>query len=177
MPLLDNPRHELFAQNIVTGKSATKAYISAGYSPNDAEVGASVLLTNPKVAARVAELRQLQAAKFIAGSVRDREHRLNLLDDMQGRMLRLIEARATHYIETMPDIPGGATGLLVKTVKGAAGSIVEQHEVDTGLVKVFLQTQQQAAIELGQWTEKRELTGPEGGPILLADAKIGRAHV
>lgn len=57
MPVLSNPRHELFAEGLVSGKSATQAYIDAGYSEKGAEVSASQLLRNPKVAARIDELK------------------------------------------------------------------------------------------------------------------------
>ena len=31
MPLLDNPRHEIFAQELAKGTSQKEAYVSAGY--------------------------------------------------------------------------------------------------------------------------------------------------
>ena len=34
MPILENPRHEAFAQGLARGSSAAAAYVEAGYKPN-----------------------------------------------------------------------------------------------------------------------------------------------
>ncbi len=60
MPILSNPRHERFAQELAKGKSQAEAYEKAGYSP--CEPNASRLIRNDKVRARVTEL-QAPAAK------------------------------------------------------------------------------------------------------------------
>lgn len=59
MSILDNQRHEIFAQRIAQGNSATQAYIKAGYTAkgNSAEAAASRLLSDVKVRDRVAELQ------------------------------------------------------------------------------------------------------------------------
>lgn len=64
MPALKNAKHEAFARAIVEGKSGRAAYCSAGYKASDgaADVNASRLLKNAKVAARVAELKAAAAA-------------------------------------------------------------------------------------------------------------------
>ena len=58
MARLANQRHELFCQGIAQGKSATQAYIDAGYSKKGADVSASRLLGNASVMLRVEELRE-----------------------------------------------------------------------------------------------------------------------
>ena len=63
MPVLENARHERFAQGLAKGKTQEQAYIDAGYSENGARVSASQLLTNPNVAARVAELQERAAMR------------------------------------------------------------------------------------------------------------------
>lgn len=63
MPPLENARHERFAQGLAKGKTQEQAYIDAGYSENGARVSASQLLTNPNVAARVAELQERAAMR------------------------------------------------------------------------------------------------------------------
>ena len=59
MPILENSRHEIFAQELAKGATQTDAYRLAGYEGqgNAAEAGASRLVRNAKVAARVAELK------------------------------------------------------------------------------------------------------------------------
>ena len=54
MPLLDNPKHEIFAQELAKGASQKDAYESAGYKPS--EQHACRLASNGKVAARVSEI-------------------------------------------------------------------------------------------------------------------------
>ena len=51
-------RQERFCQNLVSGMSATEAYVRAGYKTSKAaEVSASKLLRIPKISARIAALR------------------------------------------------------------------------------------------------------------------------
>lgn len=52
-----SPKHEAFAQGVASGKSATAAYIEAGYSPNGADGAACKLQGNASVASRIEELR------------------------------------------------------------------------------------------------------------------------
>lgn len=61
MPVLDNPRHERFAQEIAKGCSATEAYALAGYKPN--QPNAARLISNDMVKARVAELQEAGAKR------------------------------------------------------------------------------------------------------------------
>lgn len=55
MPVLDNPRHERFAQALAEGKTADEAYQLAGYSENRGN--AARLKANDSVASRVAEIQ------------------------------------------------------------------------------------------------------------------------
>lgn len=60
MPVLDNAKHEAFAQSIASGMTGRDAYRAAGYSTatdGATDVNASRLLRNDKVALRVAELQ------------------------------------------------------------------------------------------------------------------------
>jgi phage terminase small subunit len=61
MPVLKNPKHERFAQYLAQGKSASEAYVLAGYKANDGN--ASTLKGNQKVEERVQELLNAGAAK------------------------------------------------------------------------------------------------------------------
>jgi hypothetical protein len=55
VPILTNTRHEKFAQELATGKSATEAYVSAGYRPS--RKNASRLRAKDDISARVVELQ------------------------------------------------------------------------------------------------------------------------
>ena len=59
MPILQNQRHEKFAQELATGKSATEAYCLAGFKPS--RQNAARLKTNDDINARVFELQQAAA--------------------------------------------------------------------------------------------------------------------
>jgi phage terminase small subunit len=64
MPILANPRHERFAQEFATGKSASEAYRSAGYRPNRGH--AATLKQHRNISKRVEEIlaaRQRAEAK------------------------------------------------------------------------------------------------------------------
>ncbi len=61
MPALTNPRHERFAQELARGKTASEAYVLAGYKANDGN--ASTLKGNQKVEARIAEILERGALR------------------------------------------------------------------------------------------------------------------
>lgn len=61
MPVLPNPKHEAFAQNLAKGKSAAEAYTLAGYKGD--RTAASRLSTNVNVMSRVKELSERIAEK------------------------------------------------------------------------------------------------------------------
>lgn len=56
MPVLENPRHEIFATDVAAGKNQTEAAIGAGYKAHSARITGSKLLTNPNISARITEL-------------------------------------------------------------------------------------------------------------------------
>lgn len=55
MPVLDNPKHELFAQALAEGMTQIEAYAQVGYEPNESH--ASRLARNGKVSERVFEIQ------------------------------------------------------------------------------------------------------------------------
>ena len=152
--VLDNTKHEQFAQSVATGTSATGAYTSAGYSEAGAAASASRLLTNANVSARIEELRTSIAEGVVELDIRKRSARVEVLETNVNCMLGLIEARALEY----SDQPGGATGLLVKDYRGKNAE-QEIWRFDAALVVQINATMKQAAIEEGQWSEKREMSG------------------
>ena len=63
MPALANPRHELFAQAVASGKSASEAYRQSGATGKNADVHAARLMVNDGIRKRISEIRGEQAAK------------------------------------------------------------------------------------------------------------------
>lgn len=88
------------------------------------------------------------------------ENRVAHLADRHRRMQRVIRERAAD--ESFKDVPGGGTGLLLRTYKkvgsGEDSQLVPEYAVDTALLKEMRETEKQVAIELGQWQEKQEVT-------------------
>ena len=89
-----------------------------------------------------------------------RAARVRALQDRWDALRQVIGDRAT--APEMQAAPGGATGLLCRTVKGVGSGenfqLVEEYEVDTGLLRELREHEKQAAQELGQWTEHRDVT-------------------
>ena len=97
------------------------------------------------------------------------ERRVDALNTRWNLMHRVIAERAESPV--MRGVPGGGTGLMVRTVKGVGKGddfqLVEIYEVDVGLLKELREHEKQAAQELGQWTEKREISGEDEKPFVV----------
>ena len=89
------------------------------------------------------------------------ERRIDRLNRVWIKMQRVINERAASI--EMQHVPGGPTGLMVRNVKGVGKGedfqLHELYEVDVPLLKELRETEKQAAIELGQWMEKTEVSG------------------
>ena len=172
MPILAHTKHEQFAQSVAKGISATGAYISAGYSKSGAAASASRLLTNANVAARIKELKTATAESVVKVEIRKRSARVQILQNIVVRLSGLIDARALEFA----DHPGGATGMLVKEHRGKNGK-QETWRFDAALVAQMNATMKQAAIEEGQWSEKREVTDDAAAAAIKASLKRGMMRV
>ena len=136
--------------------------------------------TAPEFAARIQEIARRLGDLAMRHAIARKHKRVGRLQDRWDRMQRVVEERAAD--PEMRDVPGGATGLLVKTIKqigsGDAAREVEEYAVDTGLLKEEREYAKQAALELGQWTEKHEHTGKDGQDLIpppgLSDEELRR---
>jgi hypothetical protein len=81
MAVLECSKHEQFALFVAKGLSATKAYVSAGYSPKGAQQSAARMLTNGKVRSRVRELQETLSAATIALEISSRNARVQALQE------------------------------------------------------------------------------------------------
>ena len=72
MPVLNNSQHEKFARLVASGRTATKAYILAGYSAVAARQNAHRLTTNDDISMRVLELQTELGNRVAAGRRRMR---------------------------------------------------------------------------------------------------------
>jgi hypothetical protein len=182
MPVLSKSKHEKFAQAVAKGLTATEAYASAGYSRASANSNATRLMGNEGILLRIAELKTVIAKGVVSLEIRARSARVQVLQSNLDRLRNLIESRAFVY----SDYPGGgATGLLVKDYRGKNAE-KEVWKFDASLLAQMNDTLKQAAIEEGQWTEKRETTGSDlqaiterlnAGRRRVAEARRALDHV
>lgn len=99
-----------------------------------------------------------------------RRNRLDVLNDQLKDYLQIREERAKWYLDNDPEIPGGKTGRLTRTIKvigvGKAAQRIEEHALDKALESQIQATLKHIAQERGEWTEKREVTGADGAPLI-----------
>jgi hypothetical protein len=111
----------------------------------------------------VTEIAERLAAEIRGKGLVELSNRVDALNARWGRMQAVIAERAA---DPTMDAPGANTGLLTRTQKqigsGASAVMVEEYQVDTGLLKELREHEKQAAQELGQWSEKARV---EQGPM------------
>ncbi|PYS52435.1 MAG: hypothetical protein DMF68_01620 [Acidobacteria bacterium] len=111
--------------------------------------------THPDFEAKVREIVEETRSRLLARGILAKQNRLEALRDRQERMTEVIERRA---VENKDYPGGGATGLIVRDVKGIGKGEdferVEVYMVDTSLLKELREHEKQAAIELGEWQER-----------------------
>jgi hypothetical protein len=107
---------------------------------------------HPAFSARVTELESIWTNRALKNNLARREYRLAVLADQHGRCLAIRDARASD--PSMADVPGGATGMLVRTYKGLGNGenarVVEEYAYDAALDREIRELQAQCAEELGQ---------------------------
>jgi hypothetical protein len=133
-----NHRQEAFCRGLAEGLPQSRAYIDAGYASrgNAAEVSASQLLRNPKVAARVARMQ--------ADAARRSEVTVDSLVAELDEMLRLA-------IECENPSAG------VSAVMGKAkllGLIIDKAEVDTTLRKPSREPTDRTHMSMEEWLRR-----------------------
>ena len=163
MPILSNPKHERFALEIAQGKSASAAYVAAGYSKNDSN--ACRLNGNEKVRARVEELMQAGAEK--AGVTIER---------IVAELAKIGFASASDFFEWGPDgVTIKPSAELTPDQLAVVSEVQETKAKGNGesTIRVKLSDKQSALEKLGRhlgmFKEKVEVAGPNGGPIQTED--------
>jgi hypothetical protein len=110
---------------------------------------------------RIESLSRHMADPALRHAIARKARRIRDYEDRRRRMLSVIDERASQ--PEMTTVPGGQSGLLCHTVKSIGGGdnaqVVDEYEVDTGLLKELRELEKQAAMELGQWKEGMEVSG------------------
>lgn len=119
------------------------------------------------------QVGRLNAAMLRLPIAKKRE-RLKTLDKLHRKALGVIDARGD---DMEGETPGGETGLLVRQTKqigsGRDAYKIEEYAVDVPLMREIRALEEQAAKELGQWVDKREVTG-EIRTIEIREIRIPR---
>ena len=171
MPVLSG-RYEQFALFVAKGVGPGKAYTSAGYSARGARQGASRMLKRATVAARIREIQETLFAGTIALEISSRSARIQALqkrwDHLRAGLDLILDQRGAD----MADVPGGASGLLMRAYKGKR--LVTR--IDPGVVALASELrghERQAAEELGQWgTHVNEPKALDASPATFTLAQI-----
>ena len=194
MPVLTNPRHELFAQGIARGLSQRQAYRDAGFesdSDDAVDACASRLLSDARVQARVTELLEL-GAKRAAITVERVAVELAKIGfaDIRNAVKWSNQLRPTNMGDAVDSVIAKARGdapidmdaeevlesavLLVPSDQiddDTAAAIAEVSQGQHG-VKIKFHDKKGALTDLGKmlgmFVDKVEHTGKNGGPVEVA---------
>ena len=164
--------------------NATKAATMAGYGSPRAE-GAR-LLANANIQAEI----DLALAELRAEGILAKSNRLEDYAELRRRLWAVITDRERTYaskgeaIEAAESmftvggssrVIGGDSGLVIKKLNvvgtGRHQRVIEEYQLDTGLIAQMLNVDRQAAQELGEWSERRQISGPNDGPIEVQSAE------
>lgn len=100
----------------------------------------------------------------------DRNRRIGALNNLAESMEQIIRERAEWYTKNDENAPGGRSGLIVRTRRaignGKVVEIIEEDQLDRALVSEYKDTLIHIAKERGEWSDKKELSGPGGAPLL-----------
>jgi phage terminase small subunit len=168
MPILPNPKHELFAQERAKGLSAGQAYVAAGFSKNDSN--AARLNRNEQVVSRVAELLAVAADRngITIDRIISELAKIGFADIR--RVVKWGESVAVKRVDGDEVVVSHDIALLssAEIDDDIAGAIAEVRQTKEGLA-VKLHDKRAALVDLGKhlgmFVEKHQLFGPNGGPI------------
>lgn len=85
--------------------------------------------------------------------------RIQKLESLCEKLDQVMKERSAD--ESMQEVPGGKTGLIVREYKGLDLPV---YKVDTAVIKEVRDLLKQIAIETGEWTEKKDVTS-DGKPL------------
>lgn len=176
MAILDNPRHELFCQELAKGTRQDAAYLAAGY--NGDKTSASRLAAQPEIRARVQELLAAIAERAeISREMVVRELGRIGFSDIRSMFTK---TGAMKRIEDLDDDTAAAIAsveVVTKRVPGGDAAEVEH------VAKIKTWDKRAALVDIakmqGWHIERHELTGKDGADLIPAmdDTELARLMV
>jgi phage terminase small subunit len=186
MPVLSNPRHERFAQELAKGKSANEAYVLAGYEENRGN--ATRLNANESIQSRVAEIqsRGAQRAEVTVERVVSELAKIGFSD-----IRRVVQWSGSEVADEVDGEDDGVPRVVVRAANivrligsdvvddDTAASISEISQTKEGSLRVKMHSKLDALDKIAKYLglyapEKHEHTGKDGGPIELTDMEKAR---
>lgn len=143
MPVLKNPKHELFAQELAKGTTAEKAYEAAGYKANRGN--AVKLKQNESILRRVPELL----------AERERAH-----GQSTARAIERVSLTKEWILAKLID--NAERALQAQQVTDADGKVIGEYRYQGAVANRALEL---LGKHLGMFVELHELSGKDGGPI------------
>jgi hypothetical protein len=138
--------------------------------------------SNPLFDAEVQEIGEQAGTLILRYAVAKLARRLSFMDERYLSMKAVIAARAKEHRK----VPGGKTGLLVRRLKmlgsGESATLVEEYEVDVGLLREIRELEREVARQVALVLDKVEVTASVTLPPLeeivraLQKEKRERAH-
>lgn len=126
---------------------------------------------HPDFKAQAAKALDEIRAEILTESIAVKAERVRHAQQLHGRMLQVISDRATDPAATGP---GAHSGLLVRSLKmlgsGQEAQVIEEYTFDANLSKEIREWQKYAAQEMGDWTERKDVTS--GGERIQAFVTI-----
>jgi len=123
----------------------------------------------PIFQARISQITEQMAEAIRKKGIRLRENRLAKLDAITTKLEQVFEERAKRALEVSEDAesPGLVTELKTGLVLIQHKRYGTEYVVDTPALREYREYMKQAAIEVGEWTEKQEITGADSGPLTV----------
>lgn len=143
MPILKNPKHELFAQGLADGKTAEEAHRLAGYKASRS--GASQLKQNLNISNRVPELL----------AERERIH-----GQSTAKAIERVSLTKEWILAKLID--NAERALQAQQVTDAEGKPTGEYRYQGAVANRALEL---LGKHLGMFVELHELSGKDGGPI------------
>jgi phage terminase small subunit len=158
VPVLQNSKHELFAQARAQGQSAAAAFVSAGYAPNDSN--AARLNGNERVRARVEEIQAEAAAVAVKAIGVTLENVIGELAKIGFSDIRKLIRWSSNLTEVGEDVDSGEPIVrafnnvaLIDSDKlddATAAAISEVSQTKDGALKVKMYDKKGALVDLGR---------------------------
>lgn len=171
MPVLKNPKHELFAQEIAKGVTLESAYASAGYSPS--RKNAQRLRTNEGVSRRIEEIlsRAAQKAGVTVERVMAELAKIGFSDIRKA--VQWGEGIAVRDADGNDTIANGVALIGSSEIDDDTAAAISEVALTREGIRIKFHDKRAALVDLGKhlgmFRDKVELSGPDGGPIETAN--------